>query len=56
MDGKGSIQVNHWRKKSLQYRMIIKLSNLESNVKMLRLISNNIKGHVRITKDGKFVI
>ncbi len=23
MDGDGSIQVNHWRKKSLQYRLVI---------------------------------
>ena len=25
MDGDGSIQVNHWRKQSLQYRLVIKL-------------------------------
>jgi cytochrome c oxidase subunit 1 len=56
MDGDGSIQVNHWRKKNLQYRLIIKLSNLESNVKMLTLISKHLKGKVRTTKDGKFVI
>jgi len=56
MDGDGSIQVNHWRKKNLQYRLVIKLSNLESNVKMLKLISNHLKGHVRISKDTKFVI
>jgi uncharacterized protein (DUF433 family) len=30
MDGDGSIQVNHWRKQSLQYRLVIKLSNLKS--------------------------
>ena len=29
MDGDGSIQVNHWRKKFLQYRIIIKLYYLE---------------------------
>lgn len=56
MDGDGSIQVNHWRKKNLQYRLVIKLSNLESNVKMLILISNQLKGHVRVSKDGKFVL
>ena len=55
MDGDGSIQVNHWRNKNLQYRLVIKLSNLESNVKMLKLISNQLTGHVRISKDGKFV-
>ena len=31
MDGDGSIQVNHWRRQSLQYRLVIKLSNLKSN-------------------------
>lgn len=56
MDGDGSIQVNHWRNKYLQYRLVIKLSNLESNVKMLNLIKNQFKGHIRFTNDGKFVI
>lgn len=56
MDGDGSIQVNHWRNKNLQYRLIIKLSNLESNVNMLKLISNQLTGYVRISKDGKFVL
>lgn len=56
MDGDGSIQVNHWRKKSLQYRLVIKLSNLESNVKMLTLIQNHFKGYVRITPDKNFVV
>ena len=56
MDGDGSIQVNHWRKKNLQYRMVIKLSNLESNVKMLMLIKQHFKGHVRISKNRQFVL
>ena len=56
MDGDGSIQVNHWRKKNLQYRMVVKLSNLESNVKMLMSIRHQFKGHVRFTKNGKFVL
>lgn len=30
MDGDGSIQVNHWRRKILQYRLVIKLSYLPS--------------------------
>ena len=51
MDGDGSIQVNHWRKKSLQYRLIIKLSNLKSNsnYNMLIEIAKVIGGTVRIT-------
>ena len=56
MDGDGSIQVNHWRKKNLQYRMVIKLSNLESNVKMLMLIKQHFKGHVRISKNSQCVL
>jgi len=27
MDGDGSVQVNIWRKKGLQYRLVIKLRN-----------------------------
>lgn len=56
MDGDGSLQVNHWRKKNLQYRICIKLSNLESNVKMLFLIKHKFKGHVRFTNNDRFVI
>ena len=56
MDGEGSIQVNHSRMKSLQYRLIIKLSNNEYNYNMLILISKNIGGTVRIVKSKKEVI
>ena len=56
MDGDGSIQVNHWRKKFLQYRIIIKLSYLESNLNMLMLIKNQFKGQVRVSTDGKYVL
>lgn len=56
MDGDGSIQVNHWRKKNLQYRMIIKLSHLESNVRMLMLVKHQFKGHVRVTNNAKEII
>ena len=56
MDGDGSIQVNHLRKQSLQYRLIIKLSNLKSNYNMLIEIAKVIGGTVRITGKGKDVI
>ena len=56
MDGDGSIQVNHWRKKNLQFRLIIKLSNLNSNVQMLKKIQTLFKGHVRITKNGQYAL
>ena len=56
MDGDGNIQVNHWRKQSLQYRLVIKLSNLVSNYNMLIIIAKVIGGSVRITGKGKDVI
>lgn len=56
MDGDGSIQVNHWRKQSLQYRLVIKLSNITSNYKMLIKIAKRVGGSVRITGKGKDVI
>lgn len=46
MDGDGSIQVNHWRKKSLQYRLVINLKNIESNYNMLKIIQDTIGGKV----------
>lgn len=48
MDGDGSIQVNHWREQSLQYRLVIKLSNLKSNYNMLVEIAKVVGGTVRI--------
>ena len=56
MDGDGSIQVNHWRHKSLQYRLVIKLSNIISNYNMLIKIAKVIGGTVRITGKGQDVI
>lgn len=50
MDGDGSIQVNHWREKSLQYRLVIKLKYDALNYDMLILIANTIGGYVRIVK------
>ncbi len=47
MDGDGSIQVNHWRKNSLQFRLVIKLAPLQSNENMLKIISTSIGGIVR---------
>jgi hypothetical protein len=55
MDGDGSIQVNHWKKKYLQYRFVIKLKYCTENINMLNLITNTIGGRVNIIKD-KFVI
>ena len=56
MDGDGSIQVNHWNKKSLQYRLVIKLSNIPLNYTMLTKIEKVIGGSVRVTGKGKEII
>jgi len=56
MDGDGSIQVNHWRRQSLQYRLVIKLSNIKSNYNMLIKIAKVVGGTVKITGKGADVI
>ena len=56
MDGDGSIQVNHWRKKHLQYRLVIKLKYNIYNKDMLINIAKCIQGTVRVTKDNKEVL
>lgn len=56
MDGVGSIQVNHWRSKVLQYRLVIKLKNCLENIAMLNLIKRYIGGNVKTVGKDKFVI
>ena len=56
MDGDGSIQVNHWRKKYLQFRLIIKLKYTVENYNMLILMKENIGGSVNVVSDDNFVI
>ena len=56
MDGDGSIQVNHWKKKSIQFRLIIKLKYTKANKSMLNLLSSHIGGYVRIVENDTFVI
>ncbi len=56
MDGDGSIQVNHWRKKYLAYRLVIKLSNVNTNFNMLIQIAKVIGGTVHVTDKNKSVI
>ena len=50
MDGDGSIQVNHWRKRSLQYRMVIKLRNHKENFEMLLQLKEHLGGSLTIQK------
>ena len=56
MDGDGSIQVNHWRTQSLQYRLVIKLKNTKYNYNMLIEIAKVIGGTVRINSINNSVI
>nr|YP_010714069.1 LAGLIDADG homing endonuclease [Fuscoporia gilva]WDD39632.1 LAGLIDADG homing endonuclease [Fuscoporia gilva] len=56
MDGDGSIQVNHWRYKILQYRLVIKLKNCPENIAMLNLIKQYIGGNIKLVQKDKFVI
>jgi cytochrome c oxidase subunit 1 len=51
MDGDGSIQVNHWKNKYLQFRMVIKLSYNYGNLAMLNCISKVIGGYVSVQKE-----
>jgi len=56
MDGDGSIQVNHWKYKNLEYRLIIKLKYCIENLTMLNLIKNHLGGNVKIVENNKFII
>lgn len=56
LDGEGSIQVNHRKGRILQYRIVIKLNNTESNKNMLELIREEVGGRVREEKGKRFVI
>lgn len=58
MDGDGSIQVNHWRKKSLQYRLVIKLKNDpgRGNLLLLEKIQKGVGGSVKVEKNGLWVV
>jgi len=56
MDGKGNIEINHFREKSLQYRLIIKLPNIKSNYNMLIHIAKVIGGIVKIVNKESNII
>ena len=50
VDADGSVQCNHWRKKTLQYRIVIEMH--VDNLEMLTIIRQNLGGSVRtIDKD-----
>ena len=53
-EGNGSMQVNHWRNKILQFCLIIKLKQTIHNYEMLSLITKYVGGHIKIS--GAFVV
>ena len=55
MDGDGSIQVNHWRKKALQFRLVIKLKGDPLNVHLLKKMEESVGGSVRKQEKSGFV-
>lgn len=58
IDGDGSLQVNHWRQKSLQYRLVVKLKYTVHNYSMLTHIASVYGGRVNTitTPAGIFVL
>lgn len=55
IDGDGSLQVgeNHWRRKSLQYRLVVKLKYNEFNKAMLDHIAKHYGGYIKIITVNK---
>jgi LAGLIDADG endonuclease/Cytochrome C and Quinol oxidase polypeptide I len=56
IDGDGSLQVNHWRYKILQFRLVVKLSDKPMNYEMLCTIASTYGGNVRRVVKGGYVI
>ena len=56
IDGDGSLQVNHWRNKILQFRLVVKLSDKPLNYEMLCKIASMSGGNVRRVVKGGYVI
>lgn len=53
IEGDGSLQVNHWQKKILQFRLVVKLSDKPLNYAILCKIASIYGGNVRrISKQG----
>ena len=53
IDGDGSIQVNHWQSKSLQFRLIIKLKDSTLNFEILSTIAEIYGGTINKVSDKK---
>lgn len=55
MDGDGSIQINHWRKKGLQFRLAIELKLDPLNLRLLKKIEQSVGGSVREERKSGFL-
>lgn len=56
IDGDGSLQVNHWNRKYLQFRAVIKLKNTSENENILHQLASVTRGFVRKDLKQGFVI
>lgn len=57
IDGDGSLQVNHWRYKIIQFRLVVKLGDKPLNYEMLCTIASIYGGNVRrVQKENGYVI
>jgi hypothetical protein len=56
--GDGSFQINHWKRKYLQYRITIKLKNTDANLEMLRSLNRlwNLGTFQVLKKEVKWTI
>lgn len=55
IDGDGSLQVNHWRSKNLQFRLVVKLANRPLNFEMLTSIAKSYGGLVQKNTNKDYV-
>lgn len=59
IDGNGNLQVNHWRRKYLQFRVVIKLKYTSANYEILTLLAKQLcfgKVSIATEKGDKYVI
>lgn len=55
MDGVGSIEVNHYRMKNLQYRLVLNVNNSSENMAMLLKIQQVIGGYLIKRKEKALI-
>ena len=55
IDGDGSLQVNHWRKKNLQFRLVVKLADKPLNLEMLNFIAKTYGGYAQASEGKGYI-